>query len=228
VPTLEREGDVFILNLGDDENRFNPDFIASFNTCLDEVESADGQKALVATAGGKIWSNGLDLDWFAANVDKVNPFLKDVHDLFARMLSFGVPSIAALQGHTFAAGAMLALAFDERVMRADRGYFCMPEVDIRIPFTPGMSALIQARLNPQTAHEAMTTGRRYGGEAAAAEAIVNHAVNEEEVVPTAITRAAELAHKDPVTLAIIKQRMYAPVLATLRDSSLNTLPGLDN
>jgi hypothetical protein len=31
---------------------------------------------------------------------------------------------------------------------ADRGYYCFPEVDIRIPFTPGMAALIQAKLTP--------------------------------------------------------------------------------
>ena len=58
---------------------------------------------------------------------------------------------------------MLALAHDFRVMRADRGYFCFPEVDIRIPFTPGMAALIQAKLTPQAAVAAMTTGRRFGG-----------------------------------------------------------------
>ena len=38
---------------------------------------------------------------------------------------------------------MLATCFDERIMREDRGYFCYPEVDIRIPFTPGMDALME-------------------------------------------------------------------------------------
>ena len=47
-----------------------------------------------------------------------------------------------------------------RVMRADRGFWCLPEADIDIPFTRGMSALIQARLSPQAAHESMTTARR--------------------------------------------------------------------
>ena len=74
-----------------------------------------------------------------------------------------MPTIAALQGHTFAAGALLALANDVRIMREDRGFFCLPEVDISIPFAPGMSALIQSKLSPDTAQEAMLTGRRYGG-----------------------------------------------------------------
>jgi Delta3-Delta2-enoyl-CoA isomerase len=57
---------------------------------------------------------------------------------------------------------MLALAYDLAVMRADRGYFCLPEVVLGMPFTPGMNALIRARLPIAAAHEAMTTGRRYG------------------------------------------------------------------
>src|SRR4029453_6531940 len=95
-------------------------------------------------------------------------YAKTVQNLLARVLSLPVPTVAALQGHVVAAGAMLAPAHDFRGMRADRGYFCLPEVDIHIAFTPGMSALIQARLTPQVAHEAMTTGRRYGGAAAGA------------------------------------------------------------
>jgi Delta3-Delta2-enoyl-CoA isomerase len=139
------------------------------------------------------------------------------------VLELDVPSVAAIQGHCFAAGAMLALAHDERVMRADRGFFCLPEVDIRIPFTPGMSSLIAARLAPSAAHEAMTTGRRYGGRDAAAVGIVEAAVAAEEVVPRAIARAAELAAKDPATLGTIKRRLYAPVLAALRDAAGNGL-----
>ncbi|MBI4898197.1 MAG: enoyl-CoA hydratase/isomerase family protein [Actinobacteria bacterium] len=226
MPSLTRDGAVFVLDLGEDENRFNPDWVAGVNAALDKVEVAESPKALVISARGKIWSNGLDLDWFAANVGEVNDFLGDVHGLLARVLAFGTPVIAAIQGHCFAAGAMLALACDERVMRSDRGYFCLPEVDIFIPFTPGMSALIQARLAPQTAHEAMTTGRRFGGEDAAATGIAQLAVSEDEVLPSAVARADELAGKDQNTLATIKQRMYADTVAILNDRSANSMPGL--
>lgn len=226
MPSLDRDGNVFVLLLDEDENRFNPDWVAAINGLLDQVEAVEAPRALVIAGSGKIWSNGLDLDWFAANVKQVNDFLLDVHELFARTLSLGVPTIAAIKGHAFAAGAMLALACDERIMREDRGYFCLPEVDIRIPFTPGMDALIKSRLTPQVAHEAMTTGCRYGGPDAVTAGIAQQAVAEDEVVPAAIARAAELAEKDPTTLATIKQRLYASALATLRDTNANKLPGL--
>ncbi len=226
MPSLSRDGNVFLVELDEDENRFNPEWVASINAVLDEVEASEAPRGLVIAGTGKIWSNGLDLEWFAANVENVNDFLLDVHELFARTLSLGVPTIAAIKGHAFAAGAMLALATDERIMREDRGYFCLPEVDIRIPFTPGMDALIKCRLAPQVAHEAMTTGRRYGGPEAVAAGIVQQAVPEDRVIAAAIERAAALAEKDPATLATIKQRLYAPALAHLRDADANKLPGL--
>jgi enoyl-CoA hydratase/carnithine racemase len=215
VPTLDRHDDVFVLDLGDSENRFHPDWLASVGAALDEVEKAGGPRALVTAATGKFWSNGLDLDWLSANGDQFERYAAGVHGLFARMLTLPVITVAALQGHTFAAGAMLSLAHDVRVMRADRGFWCLPEVDISIPFTPGMSALIQSRLTPRTAHEAMTTGRRYGGTDALVAGIVDHAVAEDAVRTTAVELAGSLAGKAGDTLATIKTRMYTPVLEAL-------------
>jgi Delta3-Delta2-enoyl-CoA isomerase len=215
MATLSREGDVFVLDLGESENRFNAESLGSLEACLEQVEAA-GPCALVTAARGKIWSNGLDLDWLGTQGEDAIPFLARVHELLARVLEIGVPTVAALQGHVFAAGAMLALAHDQRVMRADRGYFCLPEVDIGIPFTPGMSALISSRLSAPAAHQAMVTGRRYGGLDAARAGIVDEALGELEVLPAARARAAELAGKDPATLRTIKQRLYAPALSALR------------
>lgn len=216
MPQLDRDGDVHLLDLGDDENRFNPPWLAAVGALLDEVEAAPGPKALVTRATGKFWSNGLDLAWLGENSDQAGPFVDSVHALFARVLALPVPTVAACQGHVFAAGAMLALAHDFRVMRSDRGFFCLPEVDISIPFTPGMGALIQARLAPQTAHEAMTTGRRYGGGDAVAAGVVDEAVAEDRVVAAAVERAAALAGKAGPTLGAIKEQMYAGPLALLR------------
>jgi enoyl-CoA hydratase/carnithine racemase len=181
------------------------------------VEGAEGPRALVTAATGKFFSNGLDLDWLFAHADQHEDYVVRVHELLARVLALPVITVAALQGHTFAAGAMLSLAHDVRVMRADRGFWCLPEADIGIPFTRGMSALIQARLPPQTAHAAMTTGRRYGGADALAAGIVDHAVGEDAVRTTAVELASSLAGKAGDTLGTIKSRMYAPALAVLRD-----------
>jgi enoyl-CoA hydratase/carnithine racemase len=215
MPTLNREGDVYVLDLGDGENRFHPDWLAATNSALDEVEHAPAP--LVTTASGRIYSNGLDLDWLGQHGDQLRTYVADVQALLARMLAFPTPTVAAIPGHAFAAGAMFALAHDFRVMRADRGFFCLPEVDIDIPFTPGMAALIQGKLTPATAHEAMTTGRRFGGTDAATAGLVDAAVPEEDVLAKALERARGLTGKNPQTLAAIKNQMYTGPLAALRD-----------
>ncbi|MEU5538669.1 enoyl-CoA hydratase-related protein [Streptomyces sp. NPDC020362] len=219
MPTLDRQDHVFVLDLGDGENRFHPDWIASVDEALDQVEKTEGPRALVTAATGKFYSNGLDLDWLLAHADRHRDYVVSVHALFARLLSLPVPTVAALQGHTFAAGAMLSLAHDIRVMRADRGFWSLPEADIDIPFSPAMSALIQSRLTPAVAHEAMTTARRYGGHDALAASIVDHAVDEDAVRATAVELAAAQAARAGATLGTIKARMYAPVLTLLRDTA---------
>jgi enoyl-CoA hydratase/carnithine racemase len=214
--SLDRQDDVFVLDLGDGENRAHPDWITAVGVALNEVERTEGPRALVTTATGKFYSNGLDLDWLFDHIDQQQDYIASAHELLARMLSLPVVTVAVVQGHAFAAGAMFTLAHDFRVMRADRGYWCLPEADIDIPFSPGMTALIQSRMAPQTAREAMLTSRRYGGVDAAAAGIVDQAVPEDALRSVAIEIAQAQANKAGDTLGTIKARMHAPVLAALR------------
>src|SRR5262245_16247146 len=102
MPALDRQNGVLVLRLGDDDNRFHPDWIASVNAALNEVEKAEGPCALVTAATGKFYSNGLDLEWLSAHRDQYDSYTGSVHELFARVLSLPMITVAALQGHTFA------------------------------------------------------------------------------------------------------------------------------
>ncbi|HWJ10260.1 MAG TPA: enoyl-CoA hydratase-related protein [Nocardioides sp.] len=214
MPSLEIDNDIAVLTIGDDENRFTLAWLAEVDTALDTVVAAG--VPLVTTGSGKFFSNGLDLAWVTDHPDEFADYARRVEVLLARFLSLPVPTVAAVNGHAFGAGAMLALAHDWRLMRADRGFFCLPEVDIEIPFTPGMAALIQARLAPQAAIDTMTTGARLGGEAAALAGIVDRAVPEDELLPAAIAKVERLRGKSVATLGAIKSTMFGPTLALLR------------
>jgi len=224
MPTLQRHDDIFILDLGEGENRFTLEWMAAVSDALDEVDAAEGPRALLTVASGKIWSNGLDLDWLMANLNRAGEYTSRVQDLFARTLSTQFPTIAVLQGHTFAAGALLALAHDVRVMRADRGFFCLPEVDIGIPFAPGMAALVQGKLSHATAHEAMTTGHRFGGTEALEAGIVSAALPLDELVSYASEWAGAQAAKAGPTLRTIRSTMYRPAIDLLGESVVLELP----
>ncbi|UOZ11007.1 enoyl-CoA hydratase/isomerase family protein [Amycolatopsis sp. WQ 127309] len=202
---------VSVLDLGSDENRFSPDWLQRVHSFVDGVEGP-----LVTTGSGKFYSNGLDLDWLMANGDQAAKYVAEVQELLARILTLPVPTVAAVNGHAFGAGAMFAMAHDFRVMRADRGYFCFPEADINIPFTPGMAALIQGKLTPAAAIASMTTGRRFGGPDALALGLVDETAPEADLVTVASSRVAALAGKDRGTLGAIKATMFAPAATALR------------
>lgn len=214
---LTQHGDVHVLTMDAGENRFNRSSLEHINRGLDEVAAATGPAALVTTGTGKFYSNGLDLDWVMSGEADMSfeKLAVETQKLFARTLTFPRPTVAAVNGHCFAAGAMWSLAHDFRVMRADRGFWSLPEITIKIPFTEGMAALIQARLAPSAAHLAMTTAHRFGGEAALQAGIVEQAVAEDEVLPRAIELAGALAAADPATLSAIKTTMYRPVVEAL-------------
>ena len=214
---LTREGDVFVLCMQSGENRFGPEFLDGWNDALDEVEKVEGPKALVTTGTGKFYSNGLDLDYMMTEAaGGANVYLARVLGIMERVLFFPAYTVAAINGHAFGAGAQTALGHDTRIMRSERGYFCMPEIDMKSPLHPGMTAIIQARLPRQTAHEVIVTGTRYGGEAALARSIVDEVASEDAVLPRAIEIAAGYAAKAHPVMATLKRGMYPATSAALR------------
>lgn len=219
---LERDGEVHILHMRGGENRINPDFLSAMNAALDAVESSAGAAALVTTGSGKFYSNGLDLEWMGGEGrERAACVIAGLNALFARLLTFPMATVAALNGHAFAGGGMIALAHDYRVMRRDRGFFCMPEIDLGmgIPLTEGMYAVMEARLPGRLVHEMLITGRRYGGEEALEKGIVDAAVPEAEVVLHAAELVRGLAGKDRATMGAIKGGLYRSAIEVFeRDS----------
>lgn len=220
MTSLTNDGSVWTLTLGGDENRFSPDLLAQVTQQLNDLAASAGPAALVTTGIGRFYSNGLDLEWLGAHPDRLGEYVASVQELLATVLTLPIPTIAAVNGHAFGAGAMLAMAHDFRLMREDRGYFCFPEVDITIPFTTGMAALIQGKTTPQTAVESMTTGRRYGGPDALAAGLVDGTAREDALLNTATERVLGLAGKDRATLGKIKHTMYADVVNALRQGEV--------
>lgn len=214
---LEREGDVFVLTMDEGENRFNSTSMARLHERLDQVEGVSGPAALVTTGTGKFYSNGLDLESLSDSDTEMNfgQMALESQKLMARLLVFPRPTVSAINGHCFAAGAMISLCHDIRVMRSDRGFWCLPEADLNIPFTEGMVGLIRARLSPQTAHVTMLTGQRYGGIDAREMGIVDFDAGEATLLPIAVELASALAGKDSATIGTIKQSMYADVVSML-------------
>jgi enoyl-CoA hydratase/carnithine racemase len=206
---IERSGTVWIIRMSNGENRFNRASVDALHGHLDEIEGQPAPLAVVTTGEGKFYSNGLDLDWMAGAGDDAGPMVADVERLLGRLLRLPVLTVAAVNGHAFAAGAMLASSHDFLVMREDRGYWCLPEVDLGLPLTDAMYAVLAAKLPHATLHDAILTGRRYDAAAAFAAGIAHHVVPEDLVLATAVELATSLADKNKAVVAEHKRLMYA-------------------
>ncbi len=195
---LRREGEVFILTMDDDENRWNTTFVRAFSHALDEVEASEGAASLVTTSSSpKFFSNGLDLEWRMSEGEHRggdrDAFGPEFMTLMGRIITLPVPSIAAINGHAFGAGFMCALCHDIRFMREDRGFACANEVEIGMVIPNAELALFRHKLPMNTFFETVQLARRWTGPEAVASGVAQQAHPLESLLEKAISRAAELA-----------------------------------
>ena len=119
---LSHQDNVFTLTMSAGENRWNTTFVRAMSAALDEVEASTGPAALVTvSANEKFFSNGLDLDWVAApdahpDAGERSVFGAEFMQLMGRLITFPMPTIAAINGHAFGAGFMCALCHDVRLL----------------------------------------------------------------------------------------------------------------
>jgi Delta3-Delta2-enoyl-CoA isomerase len=212
---LDWHGDIAVLTMNAGENRWNAVTVAELATALDEIDAREGSVGLVVTGTGKFFSNGLDLDWIMADPNATGDFFEVLFRSLARILRFAGPTVAAVNGHAFGAGAMLCTVCDHAVMRADRGYWCMPEADLGLPVDPRIYALLATRLPKRTLTEAINTGRRWSGPDAVAAGFVDRTAPEAEVVPLAVEHARSLADKDRGVIAVHKRLLHHEALEIL-------------
>lgn len=206
---LRKENSVYIMTMtnGSEPNTLTSDVLQQYHGALDQLEKDGESCALVITSEHpKVWNTGINLEWLIQQPSEFHStFKKELDDFYLRLALIDVPTIGCLTGHTYAGGAIMASALDFRFMRKDKGWLCLPEVDIRIPFTPVMHMIISLLPNPQTLRTLALTGARLGGEEAARGGIVDGAYGPDELVTKTMEHAEMMAKKDRATYGSIKR-----------------------
>ncbi|KAJ2346217.1 hypothetical protein IWW50_002103 [Coemansia erecta] len=217
---------LFVLHLNNGaENRFTRQFVREIDQALDHIDqvldgldSEQAQKggALVTTSSGKFYSNGLAIE---AAMKEGDSFYVPYMRMLARLLTFRIPTVAAINGHAFAGGCMFAFAHDYRVMRADRGWIAMNEVDLGIPLIPGMAAIVKAKISHANyLRDCLLTGHRFKSSDALAGGFIDRAVPQDKLIDTALEYARALAPKATglsQMLHLIKAEMYRETVIML-------------
>lgn len=206
---------IAVLTMTAGDNRFRPDFCDGFEAALDAVDADEGVGALVITGTGKFFSNGFDIEVLAALGSEAPALVARSEAIAARLLAAPYTVVMAINGHAFGMGAMFSLSGDIRLMRADRGFWCLPEADLGMPFSPGMQDLITGALRRTDAAFAMTTSTRFDGAGAVAIGVAHAAHPEAELLPAAVEAATAAAGRRGANLAGIKGRLHAAPIASL-------------
>ncbi|ORZ26649.1 ClpP/crotonase-like domain-containing protein [Lobosporangium transversale] len=221
--SVTRDGPLFILTMLDNENRFTKEFCGGICDALDYVsdivDKEDLKEAALITRGGaeKFYSNGLHFEKALA----IPNFPEDIFmPMLHKILMFSLPTVACINGHAFAGGMLMAMTHDYRVMRSDRGFMCMNEIDLPAPLPTGMSALLRYKLPHHVYRSVVLEARRYSAKDALASHIVD-AIPDKEGVDAAFELAKTIARKVAPKakagsiIGLIKEDMYPEVAAFL-------------
>ncbi|KAK1570393.1 hypothetical protein Q3G72_001240 [Acer saccharum] len=206
--TLEKRGNLYILTLvGPGEHRINSTLIDAIRSALRRVtvdlnssSSSSSSSALITTNEGKFFSNGLDLAWARSLQSYPRPDpnrLSSFGSLVLDFISLPMPTIAAVTGHASAAGLLLALCHDYVLMRRDRGFLYMSELDIGLTIPAWPAALIRCKVGePAARRELLLRAAKMKGVEAVERGIVYSAHDGvEETVKAAVELAEELVKR---------------------------------
>ncbi len=217
---IEIDENVAIVALNDGENRFNPEFLNAFLNALDEVEQQTQAVTMVVKGNHeKIFSNGIDLEWLVpviqrGDIDAAKEFFYLLNRLLLRLATYPTVTIAAMTGHAFAGGAIMACTFDFRLMRADRGFFCLPEVDLGIPFLPGMNAILSKAIPRYMLEEMQFSGCRLTADQCAEHHIVRQACHIDDLMETTLVFAKSFNKKRAIVREL-KRRLNQEIIKAI-------------
>ncbi|KAG6332491.1 hypothetical protein ID866_6593 [Astraeus odoratus] len=198
----------------------------------DTSKGVDGAGALIIVGKrdqDKFFSNGFEYESV-----KNNPrFLTETaNPLFSRLLTFPIPTIAAINGHCFAAGMMLALSCDYRVMTdgtRKRAWMCMNEIHFGAPWPLSFTAILNARVSdPSLRRRIALEGHRFTPSEALAAGMVDRLAS---LNGTGVEHATEIVLNEAIKLAmevsaLPKQGVWGAIKTFLYRDCLETV-GLD-
>lgn len=175
----------------------------------------DGVRGVVLTAEGKIFCAGLDL---LALVELDRAGIVDLVDALGEALrtvfTCGRPTVAAINGHAVAGGALLALACDVRFMAEGPASIGLTEAQLELSLPGSSLEMLRYPLARPALETLVYGGRLHAGTEAETMGVVDALVALDELLPRALQRI-EAWTPSPTAFTDIKSRLHAPVLAAM-------------
>jgi enoyl-CoA hydratase/carnithine racemase len=201
-------------------NAQSEQFFTDLHEAFDRLEKELPPAAVVLTAEGTTFSAGIDLkqvvpllasrddaaflDWFAR-----------YRSINLRVFSFPRPTIAAINGHTFAGGVITALCCDYRIAADGNAKFGTNEVPIGIPMPSVYAEIIRYAIGTANAAAATLFGEVHDVRNAQRLGFVHEIVPPENLLEAAVARGRVVPTDAFAAYAATKRALQAPTLAQI-------------
>lgn len=205
--TLEREEGILVVTLSRGKaNALNCEMVDELQQALNHARADDRTHGVVITSGTpRMFCGGFDVqEVFSYAPDKLKGYMARFIRLFDTLRHLPKPTVAGLNGHSYAGGSILALACDERIMAEGDFKFALNEVTLGVVLPARMVQAMAAVVPGPTARQMFLEGHAWRAQEAQHHGIVEELVPLGNVRYRAMTMARELASKPPRAFAAHK------------------------
>lgn len=196
------------LNRPEARNALSRALFAELDDAFRSAQADADVRIVVLTGAGAAFSAGVDLREAAeapsAPRDGAEPWRRPA--CWDAMAAFEGPIIGAINGPAVTGGLEIALACDVLVASTNARF---ADTHVRVGIVPGAGAsqLLARAVGIYRAKYLSLTGNFLSAEQAAQWGLVSHVVAPEDLLPTALRIAADMASAPPSMLAAIKRVM---------------------
>ncbi|MEN8722324.1 MAG: crotonase/enoyl-CoA hydratase family protein [Alphaproteobacteria bacterium] len=166
-------------------------FIDAFNEALDQIDANDDAKAIVISGRDGMFSAGFDLKVMMNEPERAMEMVANGGKLFLRLFQHPLPTIAAMTGHSMAAGILLAMSCDTRIAAEGNYKIGLNETAIGMVLPHYGLELAKARIAPHRLTEAFVQARLYSPEEAVPVGYVDRVTSPDKVVEESLALAAQ-------------------------------------
>jgi enoyl-CoA hydratase len=129
-------------------NALDPTLMAALRQHLDQLVEAGAPAVILTSSHPTLFCPGWNLKLLAdADREAVSAFLDDFNALIVELFSYPGPTAAAIDGHAVAAGCLLALCCDLRIMVTGQARQGLSELNLGVPVPAGSLQMLRARLS---------------------------------------------------------------------------------
>jgi len=186
-------------------NLIGQQLISDLLVAIDEVEAAEGLRALVLRGEGKVFSAGADVALFAGmTANELRPLIGSFLDMGHRIERLPFPTLAAVHGTCMAGGFELAL-FCDLIWAAEGTMLGLPETRLGIVPLAGGVERIAARAGLGRARSVALGGELHTAEEFAAWGAIDRVLAVDELHGAAEEFAARLAAGPTRAFAVVKE-----------------------